>query len=57
MENNIEKFIQLTEAKIKDRQEAILKLTPEQYVSKAVISGVIIGLESSLSTFLLLNNR
>lgn len=53
----IEKYIQILEARIADRQTDLSKVDKEDYTKRGVIMGVIIGLEGALSTYKILNER
>ncbi len=53
----IEKYIQILEARIADRQQDLSEVDKEDYTKRGVIMGVIIGLEGALSTYKILNQR
>jgi len=53
----IEKYIQILESRIADRQQDLSEVDKEDYTKRGVIMGVIIGLEGALSTYKILNER
>lgn len=53
----IEKYIQILEARIADRQKDLSNVGKEDFTKRGVIMGVIIGLEGALSTYKILNQR
>jgi len=53
----IEKYIQILEARIADRQTDLSKVAKDDFTKLGVIMGVIIGLEGALSTYKILNQR
>lgn len=53
----IEKYIQILEARIADRQTDLSNVDKEDFTKRGVIMGVIIGLEGALSTYKILNQR
>lgn len=57
MENNVEKFIQILEARIVDKEKELKALDKDDYINKGVISGMILGISHSLNLFKILNDR
>lgn len=57
MENNVEKFIQILEARIIDKEKELKSLDKDDYINKGVISGMILGISHSLNLFKILNDR
>jgi len=53
----IEKYIQILDARIADRQKDLAKVAKDDFTKRGVIMGVIIGLEGALSTYKILNQR
>lgn len=57
MDNKVEKFIQLLEARIVDKEKELKALDKDDYINKGVISGMILGISHSLNLFKILNDR
>ena len=57
MDNKVEKFIQAMEAKIEDNKLELSNLSKDDYITRGVKSGFLIGLEHSLNLFKILNDR
>jgi len=53
----IEKYIQILEARIADREKELSKVDKDDFTKRGVIMGVIIGLSGALSTYKILNQR
>jgi len=51
----IEKYIQILEARIADREKELSEVDKEDFTKRGVIMGVIIGLGGALSTYKILN--